>query len=1143
MADEPNVYCPLCGNIVPSGATKCPVCATELQNVKPRKSRDRIGAPGASEDYLRRDLPRVELPKSKFTCPLCAVELKGGEPKCPRCGIPLAIEREMLECPECGALAPADAKACPKCGVGYEEGSEVPTPPPPEEIPPPPMPVVPPVREPVPQPDVITPVPATAPIAREGLVNGRGAVNGTGLAGPKSAVNGTGLVNGTGMTNGTRAEGQLLRGSRRQAAFIRRWQFLAVLVAVAIVIPTFIYLSYSDENAPITVDGDFDEWASIQKFGMYTTAGSAQIDVDEWAVAVEGSEVFLYVDVQSNIMGTTNVNSFYLFVDNDNSAETGYVVSGIGADYLVELDGWNGSVRSSSVSEYGSGVDHYDWNSWIRVSSASSSVSGTQLEAVAELPAAVGSSAKFMLLSKDNFDRNSLSHPVPVTGGLLVVRQEPGPAVQGNGIVATSASSAILRLTLTCEGADGTVDNIAPTLVGATPAFSFDSISLSVGEEQVVDVTIDTSSSASGSLVQAYIAASGVTSSFSELRVMGEPGKAYVSSAPSDIRIDGAFADWVGRTAPDSDSLSIGNENVDIDAVGAVNSTASSAFYVSVFGDMLGGSYVPVLVSKPSGGGGGIVIPSKKTGEDILKVYIDTDMSSATGHLAMAGSKVVGAEYKIEVKGLDGNVRTKELYSYSSGQWSLVPGVSVLAENDMQRIEMSVSSSSISGSSSIDFIVETTDWRTRTDVATSVPLPSRSVDSQLAASSGFESWIIDGAATSASATAMSYQRKLFHDGTNFWSMYWDGTNTVARYSADNGVTWSTTTSVFLTAGVNEVSVWYDEANYIVYAIGDRSVASRNVYLQRGDVSPATHTITWSASDRTLSASSNNLGAKNTFISKDPSGYIWVMSSNLTQTLPPAYDLSVFRSGAVDNVASWVYRGNMLGTDSNAPNLKGSVLPTGSDMWAVYGYNGNVGARKYTGAWTSQTTIYTIGSGNPSNTDNSPPCAVVDGNGVIHVVYGNGHEQPAPTSKPFIYYVYNSGTSWSVPYRLDTAQNSEGNYYPTLSLDSSTGRVYAFWILTDSNAVGITVLGKRNTSGVWSWLTFSPQTTDQKQYLTSIYSAPAEMFICWQWTQNNTAPIHVIFEKIPEFGDLVVPVFFVLMICVATMGRARSRKER
>jgi hypothetical protein len=1152
LTEDPAIYCPLCGNRVPPGLSKCPVCATSLQNVVDKR------APAISDselrqadDYLHKELPKVEMPEAKHKCPFCAMELQGGEAKCPRCGIPLVSESEMLECPECGSLAPQGAKACPSCGVGFEEEPQVPGPPPIEEIPPSPTPDKPllPTRPVEPAPEAVTNVPTGIPASTSeglvngrgaingtGLVNGRGAINGTGLVNGRGAVNGTGLVNGTGMTNGTRVEGQITPGRRASLQIMRRWQFFAVLVALAIIIPTFFFLSYSQVTNPPAIDGEFGEWAHIDKYSTYETAGSAQIVVDEWAVKADGASLFLYVHTQDEIMASSSVTSLYLFVDSDSASTTGYLVSGIGADYLLELDGWNRSVQSSSVSEYEpqSSTDQYDWSSWVKVGSLISEVSGNQLEAVANLPEEPSLNARFLLFTQDDIG-SSVSYPAPETGGLLVVKQEQGAGIDSAGIVAQSASVPVLKLTLTCEGRNGAVGSITPMVVGAVLVTTFQDISLTVGHELVLNVSVDTSSLASGSSVTAWLTSSLISSTFADVVIVGGAARAYVAAPPTTIQIDGAFGDWVGRTSADVDSIPVGNANVDLDAVGAVNSTDSSYFYVSVVGQMCGGSYVPMIVTKPSGGGGGgggIFTPTRKTGEDILRVYIDSDLSQTTGYLMSIPSKTIGADYLVEIKGLDGEIRSKTLMSYGSDRWDVVPGSVINAANDLHEIELGILSAQISGSSSWDYVVETTDWNGRSDLSTSVP-------------QGTRAWVIDGTTTSPDATAMSYQRKLFYDGTNFWSFYWDGTDTVYKYSTDNGVTWTVGGTVFKTSGVNEPSIWWDSSNSVVYVVGDTSTASVNVRLQRGVVTPATHSISWAGGqDKTLAVSSNVLASKNAFISRDASGYIWVMSSNCTSAAPAKYDLSAFRSSVVDSVASWLYAGNMLTVDDPLPNLKGSVVPagTGTDVWAVYGYSGNVSARKYaSGVWSAETMIYTIGAGNPGNTDNAPPCAVVDGNGVIHVVYGNGHEQSG-TSKPYIYYVYNAGSSWSVPYRLDVAANADGCFHPTISLDTSTGNIYAFWIHhifpppTDSK----TIEGKRNASGAWTALTLSGQTVGDKQYLNSIYSAPGEQFVCWQWTQNTTSPIQVLFDKLPEFKTVVLPVLFLTLVVVFGMRRRRGR---
>ncbi len=690
-----------------------------------------------------------------------------------------------------------------------------------------------------------------------------------------------------------------------------------------------------------------------------------------------------------------------------------------------------------------------------------------------------------------------------------------------------------------------------PTVVGATGVTNIQNVQVVLGEEQVVDYAVDISSVAAGTFVSAALSPGDVSSSFDHIIVLGYAARAYVLSPPADILIDGAFADWNGKATADSDTFTLANPNIDIAAVGAVNNTESASFYVSVVGDMCSGSAIPIILAKPTGGGGGVIIPSRKTGEDLLRVYIDSDMSVSTGYNVALSTEFIGADYKVEVHGLEGKVVSKQLMQYSGGQWVVMQGAQVDAANDAKKLEVAVMASAI-GSSSIDFIVETTDWRARTDLATAVPLGTRSMTGPMASGISPEGWIIDGPTTSSSATAMSYQRKLFYDGTNFWSFYWDGVNTVYKYSTDGGQTWTLGTSVFKTTGINEVSLWYHSASNTVYAVGDAGTASLNVYLQRGTVDPAMHTISWPDPDRMLPASANVLGGKNAYISRDASGYLWVMSSNCTNPASPVrYDLSVFRSSAVDSITSWVYSGNNLSADSNQPVLKGSVVPTGtgSDVWAVYGYEGNVAARQYTGTWSTEELVFDIAlagpnDDNPGNTDVAPPSCLVDSNGVLHVLYGNGHEQSS-VSKPRIFYAYNTGSAWSADpdIQLDSASSQEGNHRPTISLDSQTGNVYAFWIETDNGDLGLTIMGMKNVSGTWTSLTIGGQTAGEKRYLTSIYSAPGENYICWQWTQNTTAPIQVIFDKIPEFSDAVVPVFISLLILVAFMRRDRARRTK
>jgi len=1133
------------------------VCATELQRAITKRAEE---TPKSTSDFLRKDIPGVKLPHTKSLCPQCGLELEGREAKCPRCGIPLSAEEALIECPECGALSPKDTKSCNRCGCNLRE-RRVPSPAAPiakvpSRVPPvkparverpvkPEAPVVAEKVTPPPAPTIRaepamlgeeTSAPSPARSSAQGLVNGRGAVNGTGLTNGRGAVNGTGLVNGrgtingTGITNGARSEVRLTTGASRSKSVVSRWQFLALLVALLVIVPTFMYLTYSKESASITVDGNFEDWSDVRTFGMYQNSVSDGTNVTEWAVKTDSSHLYVYVVTRGNIMSTAVVDSFFVFVDADGLNTTGYLVSDIGADYRVEFDGWNGSVGASSTSRYViKDQDQKDWNSWEDFGTPTPGLGADRFEGVADLPS-LGDKSRYVLISQSANSGHGISYAIHEDTPILIIHQEAGSGAS-SGIVVQAASVNAMRLSLSCQGGPGSVTSILPSVSGATPlSLQTGTISLSVGGSQTVDVLVNTATWASGSVVGVSLSASDVTSSFDSVAVVGDPVRAYIGSVPLSIQIDGAFADWAGKTAADTDSTEMKDANVDIKSVGAVNTTLSSSFYASVEGEMCGGSFVPAQMTKPSGSSGGTVIPTKKTGEDILRVHLDTDLSVTTGSIVTHPTKTIGADYIIEVKGLNGKITSKSLMQFASGTWNYVPGV-VAAANNGQQIELSLSSSSISGTSSIDFIIEMTDWRGWSDIATSVPLGTRGADMP-----GTRAWIVDTSTHTEEATATSNQRKLFFDGVNFWSVHVDNGNTIARYSTD-GTTWTLDGRVFNQNGVVRPSIWYDSANQAVYAIGDRTTSTRNVYLQKGIVSPSTHTITWSAGDRVLAVSTNAMPSKNTFISMDASGYLWIMSVNRTTTTPSSYDLSVFKSTAINSVAgTWTMTGSMQ-VNSAESTIKGSVLPTGtgSDVWAVYVYDGTVASKKYTGTWGAESVLYAA-SGAGGNTEEAPPSALVDTMGVLHVVYGTDHEQPVGTSKPHIYYMYNTGSAWSAAVALSSTLNTAGFGYPTISLDASTGNLYAFWYDTQTRYVD----AKRNVSGTWSTLTLNAQTTDPKMHLTSIYSAPGEAQICYQWTQNTTNPIHVLFDRIPEFSDAALPALGMIAMVVFVIRPMRRR---
>ena len=1204
------IECPSCGELISGRSKVCPKCKVKLSAISDKtkpQSKDKAKGELVS-DLFELEASYVRREDERFSCPNCSQPLDGTESKCPKCGHALGGE-PGLQCPICGMAIDRGRTQCPRCGVSLENVSREAEPITPFDFGPAGKPSrVVSAREPGPsrpctfcgaiipeslqkcplcntafpetKPKVeaallvaepskvehpeesaiapikveaqamrpikerklksakVTAVPVAVPTVARGRINGVGRINGLGKVNGTGAVNGRAFVNGTGISNGLGARPAV--GAAKRTSLLTKWQFLVVLVALIIVISTFVFLSYSNKASKFSIDGDFSDWEGATSFGTKIQSTVSTSNITEWAVAAQSSNLFLYFRTQGHVMSSPDAESFYLFIDSDGSNATGYVMESIGADYMLRLTGWDSVVNSTSLYQYSSSTDRYNWNAWTSISSLSYSLDLARLEARATMPVELGQAAKFVLVSKDSKDRGSVSYIAPLKGGVLIVQQAPSDDVAASGIIQKSVSAAILTLRFTCEGEGGQVTKVTPTVVGAQLASQEPAFSLADGDERKMTVTVDTSTAIDGQFVSAAVLSSGIASSFASVEIIGSGVSAYAASPPAGIAVDGAFADWAGRLSIDQDSIPVTNPNVDIDEVGNLSTSQKSFFYVSVEGEICSGTFVPAMVTKPAGGGGGGAVIPRHTAEDILSIYVDSDKTNTTGALVAIDSKQIGADQKIEVKGLFGQITSSKEFDYSSSSGDWVESNDLIyAAKDSKRIEIEVSATSLGGSADIDYIVETTSWKGRGDLAMFDPSSVRALT---------RTWVVDPATTSDSATSLSSQRKIFYDGTNYWSFYFDGADTVYKYSSDSGITWSSPTRAFATSGVNKVSVWYDSAGSTVYAVGDVKVATRAVSVQRGVVDPTMRTITWSPTDSTLAVSLIDQGNKNTFISKDAKGYLWILSSNNTGNVPRGHDLSTFRSASIDSVTSWTYMGNLIGAGNNLPNCNGNILPagTGGDMFAIYSYSGNVASRKFTTSWSTENIIHAMGVGNPGNTDNAPASAVVDSKRVVHVVYGTSRKS-GTISAPTIEYSHNltDQTAFTPGLDLDPSLPSKaGDYYPTISLETSAGNLYVLWLQSDNTFVPRAVIGRMCVSGIWSEMTIQDQTIFTKQYLTSAYAVSDKSLLCWQWTQNTTAPIQVLFDSflIPEFSDLALPMIGFMVVFAVYGQRSRSRDK-
>jgi hypothetical protein len=102
-------------------------------------------------------------------------------------------------------------------------------------------------------------------------------------------------------------------------------------------------------------------------------------------------------------------------------------------------------------------------------------------------------------------------------------------------------------------------------------------------------------------------------------------------------------------------------------------------------------------------------------------------------------------------------------------------------------------------------------------------------------------------------------------------------------------------------------------------------------------------------------------------------------------------------------------------------------------------------------------------------------------------------------------------------------------------------LYVYWINTTVGPNNNQIEGNYSTDYGANWipnLDFTPDNF-QKGFLTSVYYAPIDYLSAWHWTRGTAGNTDVHFERIPEFQDIVIP-FFSMIIIAAVWGRRRKK---
>ena len=563
-----------------------------------------------------------------------------------------------------------------------------------------------------------------------GLVNGTGRTNGM-TNGVRGRTNG--LTNGTGRTNGTGVINGLMTGTVRRSLRHNRFGVISqrdlrlgiTIVALFLLLlgPFYLLTSTPPPTPPtrIAVDGNLGDWNGIAFLDDAVGSPNANIALRGYSVWQESNGyVSFAIKVSGIALGDSNASAldgFYVFIDKDGSAATGYHAREIGADYMVAVRGGNNAVSSANLYLFKTGTDPYDWSGWQPIDTVRAAVSANGGLEIQLLPGAVdwGTGSHAFLVAASDYDGNETIGSVHFDFGrkALLIEQ----VLTSETVTATNSPFANLRFT----ALGGPVDVVRVPLTkthGTAVLTDLTTFSVPVTGPVTRPESVSYSPADVGDYIAAHVDPATVTTSGGvPVTVEGPELVTYLGSAPSEHRVEGYFRDWDPLSlAPDT--AVVQDENVDIANYGAahtvvVSPAASTAFvYADVAGRIFGGSGIVEKFVRPMGGGGGSGssgTPVARMGQDVFRAYIDVNTASPQGAPILG----IRADYYIEITGIYGHYLSKRSFEWSGSTW-IASARTVLVANDRTRMEASLDLTGVT-TGTMAMAIEATDWRLLSD--------------------------------------------------------------------------------------------------------------------------------------------------------------------------------------------------------------------------------------------------------------------------------------------------------------------------------------------------------------------------------------------------------------------------------------------
>ncbi len=361
---------------------------------------------------------------------------------------------------------------------------------------------------------------------------------------------------------------------RKYTTVKRRLPVLAFVIAFMIVLTVFggIYLL----KPKIAIDGVFSDWNTVK--------GYTDVNGLSYKFFNQNGAFYFYVSFPG--LFTTN-SSVYILID---TGDGGYYANGIYANYVIEVYGWNSTVKGGNLWEC---TDTGNLWNFTRISGLRFAGVHGAVEGAVDMP--LPKFTRLFVVIKEG-DKRVVSPVVyPFIENPVVLIKSTSDILKNDTVFYELSVISPRKIDLT--GLRISMDNCTVKSLYAVVdnkkysghnenGVYYVSLSLTVNGK----LQISLEGEFDGSPGNAVFPKIQVVSEYSKITYYNETSGMYLFSPPSNVKIDGAFADWKYRKTDIAGDVD--DENIDL--VDYSYTSDLSKIYFSVIGEFMGGDDVPL---------------------------------------------------------------------------------------------------------------------------------------------------------------------------------------------------------------------------------------------------------------------------------------------------------------------------------------------------------------------------------------------------------------------------------------------------------------------------------------------------------------------------------------------------------------------